>query len=71
MKILNTKTLKDGRKHLLIEISPNEKPPEPALESHKFYKLGYPMDDQIVEGYILQGLQRMHWDSYSQKWVEA
>ncbi len=71
MKTLNIKTLKDGRRHLLIEIAPNEKYPVPPPESESFYKLGYPMEDQIIEGYILQGLQRMHWDSYSQKWTEA
>jgi hypothetical protein len=56
---------------LLIEIAPNEKYPVPPPESQAFYKLGYPMEEQIIEGYILQGLQRMHWDSYSQKWTEA
>ena len=71
MKILNTKTLKNGKTHVLIEIDKGELPPEMPNVPGAFYKLNYPMDDTIVEGYIMRNPQRMHWDSYAQKWVEA
>ena len=71
MKIKHEKVLKDGRIHVLIELGPNEAFPMTALQDNSFYRLNYPMDDQIIEGYILKDPQRIHWDSYSQKWVDA
>lgn len=71
MKIKHEKVLKDGRIHVLIELGPNEAFPVPCLQDSAFYRLNYPMDDQIIEGYILKDPQRIHWDSYSQKWVDV
>lgn len=71
MRILNTKTLKDGRRHLLIEVSKNEADPVPALEEHGFYKPKYPMDDMIIEGRLLTNPQQVVWDSLEQKWLDV
>lgn len=71
MKILNIKTLKDNRRHVLIELKSGEELPIAPLQSAGFYKLNHPMDDTIIEGHILKDPQRVHWDSYSQKWSEA
>lgn len=71
MKVKHTKTLKDGRKHVLIELNAGESMPTPALNVDAFYKLNYPMDDQIVEGHLLFNPQRVYWDSVEQKWMES
>jgi hypothetical protein len=34
-----------------------------------FYKLGYPMDDQVIASHILDGLEKVVWDSLEQKWL--
>ena len=41
------------------------------IKSDGFYKLNYPMDDTIIDGYILRDPQRIMWDSYSQKWTDV
>ena len=71
MKIKHEKVLKDGRIHVLIELGPTEAFPTEAIQDSAFYRLNYPMDDQIVEGFMLNKPVRVHWDSYSQKWIEA
>ena len=71
MKLLHEKVLKDGRVHVLIELGPTEAFPVPALKESAFYRLNYPMDNQIVEGFMLNNPIRVHWDSYSQDWTEA
>ena len=71
MKLLHTKNLKDGRKHLLIELAVNERAPVPPINDGAFYQLSYPMDDTIIEGFILNNPQRVTWDSYSQKWIDV
>ena len=71
MKLLHTKTLKDGRVHVLIELGAIEAFPVAPIREDGYYKLNYPMDDTIIAGRILCDPQRVMWDSYSQKWVEA
>ena len=71
MKIKHEKVLKDGRIHVLIELAPTEAFPVACVKETAFYRLNYPLDDQIIEGYMLKDPQRVAWDSYSQKWIEA
>ena len=71
MKVLHVKTLKDNRRHALIELKLGEELPVAPLQATGFYKLDYPMDDTIIEGYMMKDPQRVHWDSYSQKWVDV
>lgn len=71
MKIKHTKTLNDGRVHVLIELGATEAMPVESVKDGAFYKLNYPMDDTIIDGHILSNPQRVMWDSYSQKWIDV
>lgn len=71
MKVKHTKTLKDGRVHVLLELGPTEAMPVEPLCADAYYKLNYPMDDTIIAGHILNDPQRIVWDSYSQKWMDV
>jgi hypothetical protein len=68
MKVLYEKTLKDGRRHALVELMPGEELEQP-LKADAFYRLQYPMDDQVYAGYILQNPERVVWDTLEQKWL--
>jgi hypothetical protein len=70
MKIKHTKTLKDGRRHVLIELGPTEAMPKPPLNEDAFYRLGYPCDD-IVQGHHIKSPTRVYWDPFDQAWREA
>lgn len=70
MKLLHTKTLKDGRRHLLIEI-PKGKSELLYIPEGSFFKLGYPCEDTVVQSHHLKDVQRVCWDAYSQKWEVA
>ena len=54
MKIKHEKVLKDGRIHVLIELGPTEAFPTEAIQDSAFYRLNYPMDDQIIEGFYVE-----------------
>ena len=71
MKILHTKTLKDGRQHLLIELPTGDESTLLHVPGNMFFQLGYPLEQTIIESHHLKNLQRVAWDAYSQKWVEA
>ncbi len=71
MKHLHTKTLKDGRQHILIELQPGEHTGFLNIAANSFFKLGYPLEDQIVESHHLAECKRVAWDAYSQEWVDA
>ena len=68
MKVLYEKTLKDGRRHALVELLPGEELEQP-LKGNAFYRLQYPLDDQVYAGYILQNPERVVWDTLEQKWL--
>lgn len=70
MKVLHSKTLKNGRRHVLIELTPHEQLPVPPVDPDAFYRLNDPMDD-VVGGYLIWKPQRVCWDSLTQKWIEA
>ncbi|CAB4241136.1 hypothetical protein UFOVP228_24 [uncultured Caudovirales phage] len=71
MKVLHTKTLKDGRRHVLMELSPHEKGHFAYIMPDAFYRLNEPMHEDIVIGHIIQNPQRVYWDSLEQKWIDA
>lgn len=71
MKHLHTKTLKDGRQHILIELQAGEGTGLLHVAPNSFYKLGYPLDDQIIESHHLAQIKRVAWDAYSQEWVDV
>ena len=70
MKTLHTKTLKDGRVHVLIELGPTEAMPVPAYKDEAMYRLAYPLED-VVPGHIVKDAQRVYWCPVGQEWVEA
>lgn len=70
MKVRYTKTLKDGRRHVLVELAIGEPVPRAHINEDAFYRLNYP-HDEIVQGHYINDPQRVYWDSLSQKWEEA
>jgi hypothetical protein len=70
VKRLHTRNLKDGRRHVLIELAKGEPDPTPSVNPDAFYRLNDPMDD-VVAGYMIENPQRVYWDSLTQKWIEA
>ena len=71
MKVLSTKTLKDGRRRLVVELGAKANGDLLWVESNSFFNLAYPLEEQVVESHHIAGLSRVAWDAYSQKWVEA
>jgi hypothetical protein len=71
MKLLHTKTLKDGRTHHLVELAKGEELSLVAVPANSYWRLGYPLEDQIVESHHIKQIQRTVWDAYSQKWVDV
>jgi len=70
VKVKHIKTLKDGRRHVLIELTEHEHMPVPSVDPDAFYRLNDPMDD-VVGGYLIKNPQRVCWDSLTQTWIEA
>jgi hypothetical protein len=70
MKIKYIKTLKDGSRHVLVELTKSD--PMPIRPPHEdyHYRVGYPMND-VISGHILKEMKLVFWDSRSQKWVDA
>ena len=71
MKLLHTKTLKDGRKHVLIELGPGEATPVAPVNEKLYYRLAYPHDDMVLMGHHISDPTPVYWDSYSQEWKDA
>lgn len=77
MKVVNTKQLKDGRVRMTVTLERGEAlAAHPvgqtalSLDEHAHYKLGYPMDDEVIHGAILAQASKTRWCSLSQEWVE-
>lgn len=70
MKVLHVKRLKDGRRHVWVELREGEPMVVPSVQEDAFYRLNDPMDD-VVGGYLIKNPQRVCWDSLTQEWVEA
>jgi hypothetical protein len=68
MKVLNEKTLKSGARRVTVEIDPSEK--LLAIREGRFYRLGYPLDSEIVEGHHLTLAIPVSWCVIGQEWVE-
>lgn len=71
MKVLHTKTLKDGRTHVLVELLKGEANTLTAIPPNRFWKLGYPLERQVIESHHLAEMQCVAWDAYSQEWVDV
>jgi len=69
MKILHTRTLKSGKRHVLIELQ-NDDEKLMAINWDKHYKLGGQVDD-IVKGHVITEAHGVYWCSITQQWEEA
>jgi hypothetical protein len=67
MKIKHVKTLKNGKRHALVELDPGERITSYLEAGH--YKLGYP-NEEIVASHILDEAVPVTWCSAQQEWVE-
>lgn len=65
MKILHAKTLKSGKIHLLVEVSPNES--LMSIKEDEHYQLGGQVDD-IVRGHVITEALGVYWCSITQRW---
>ena len=66
MKIKDRRELKNGKRHVLVELDANET--LVAIDADGFYKTGYPQED-VVQGHILIDSQRVTWCPLGQEWV--
>jgi hypothetical protein len=69
MKILHTKTLKNGKRHVLIELR-NDDEQLMSFRPEKYYKLGGQVDD-VVQGHVITESDAVYWCSIGQRWEEA
>jgi hypothetical protein len=67
MKIKYVRTLKNGKRHALVELDPGERITSYLEAGH--YKLGYPVEE-IVASHVLDEAVPVTWCSASQEWVE-
>lgn len=42
-----------------------------CIKQDSFYKLNYPLNDQVLASHILLSPMRVVWDSLEQKWLDA
>ena len=73
MKVINTKQLKDGRVRMTVTLERGEAlvgQTVLSLDEDAHYKLGYPMDNEVIHGAILAQARKTHWCSLTQEWVE-
>jgi hypothetical protein len=68
MKILHSKGLKNGKLHLLVEVSAHES--LISIDQHKHYQLGGQVDD-VVGGHVIAEMKPVYWCSVTQKWEDA
>jgi hypothetical protein len=69
MKILHTKTLKSGKRHVLVELQHDDEKLM-SVRPEKYYKLGGQVDD-VVQGHVIAEYVAVYWCSIGQNWEEA
>jgi len=71
MKIISEKPAPNagpnGKRRVVVELDPGETLHAFRADSH--YQLGNPLDDQVINGRILQDAESVCWDSMEQKWM--
>lgn len=67
MKILHSKSLKSGKLHLLVEVSPHES--LMSINQDEHYRLGGQVED-IVRGHVIAEMKGVYWCSITQNWEE-
>lgn len=68
MKIKHKRQLKNGKRHVLIELDADET--LVAFDENAYYKMGYPFNE-IVRGNNILESARVTWCVLGQEWVES
>ena len=69
MRTILDKPTKSGGRRVVIELDADE-----VLVSYRansFYRLAYPLDDQVMATHVIDSPVRVHWDSLEQKWLDC
>lgn len=66
MKVLHTKTLKNGKRHELIELAEGEE--VMSFNDNNYYRLGGQVDD-VVHGNVITESEHVVWCSIEQRWT--
>ena len=66
MKIKYSKELKNGKRHMLVELDPKEK--LMTIDEDGYYKTGYP-HEEVVGGHVIAEAVPVTWCSLGQEWV--
>lgn len=66
MKILHTKTLKNGKRHAIVEMDEGEN--ILCFNEKWHYRLGGQVDD-VVQGHVITESDHVVWCSIEQRWV--
>ena len=66
MKIKYKKELKNGKRHVLVEIDADET--LLTFDADVYYRLGYPFDE-VVRGNQITEADKVMWCVLEQKWV--
>ncbi len=65
---IRSETTRGKKRRLIVELDADEH--LVAFRADDFYKLGYPLDDEVVRGDNLIDATPVTWCVVSQKWVE-
>lgn len=66
MKVRHRKELKNGKRHVLVELDANET--LIAFDADAYYKMGYPQEE-VVQGYIILDSVHVTWCVIGQEWI--
>lgn len=66
MKIKYRKELKNGKRHVLVELDADET--LLTFDENKFYRLGGQVED-VVKGHVITEADHVVWCSIGQEWV--
>ena len=66
MKVLHRKELKSGKRHVLVELDPNET--LLAFDENAHYKTGYPHEEILCGRHIIEA-EQVKWCVLGQEWV--
>lgn len=66
MKVKYRRELKNGKRHVLVELDPDET--LLTFDENAHYRLGYPFDE-VVRGNNIAEADLVVWDVLEQKWI--
>lgn len=65
MKVKYSKTLKNGKRHVLVELDKGER--VVSFDEDQYYRLGGQVED-VVRGHVITEANQVVWCSVSQEW---